>query len=226
MAGSTYLLRAARPDESGRLFSAIEKWGDPYVLGRPESELRAAAEQGFFFVITDEHDTEILALSAVFTLRESEYVETGNTYVGEDLRGFGIQTLFFQMRIATVVWSEGTKINVTTAINPSNLPSLKNKDDAGFVPMKPIGEHLTPCKDCNKRPPEGSPQPCCCAFYLLPVDRMRQATRDLLARSSAGTIDLRHRDGAAIRLTVKAKVVTDPDARIALAEYANGANWP
>ena len=153
MAKRSFILRAASPDESGRVFKALEKWADPYVLGRPESELRAAVETGLFFVVTDLGDRDILATSAVFSLRDGEYVEVGTTYVDEELRGFRLQELFFRIRIGAIVWSQGTSIKITTAIDPTNDRSLKSTHTCGFCDMTvPIAEQLAPCVDCKKRP--------------------------------------------------------------------------
>jgi len=95
----SYILRAASPDESGEILKALEKWANPYVLGRPESELKAAAETGLFFIVTDAAGSEILATSAVFSLRDGAYVEIGTTYVDESLRGFRLQELFMRIRV-------------------------------------------------------------------------------------------------------------------------------
>jgi hypothetical protein len=226
MARRSFILRAASPDESGRVFKALEKWADPYVLGRPESELRAAAETGLFFVVTDLGDRNILATSAVFSLRDGEYVEVGTTYVDEELRGFRLQELFFRIRIGAIVWSQGTSIKITTAIDPTNDRSLKSTRTCGFRDMiVPIAEQLAPCVDCKKRPAPESGRPCCCNFYLLPDDAARNAVRGLLEQVIGGVATLRNGSGDEIEFDVKAKVATDPDARTALGEFVDGQTW-
>jgi hypothetical protein len=226
MAKRSYILRVASPDESGRLHQALERWADPYVLGRPESDLKAAAEAGLFFVVTDLRDSEILATSAVFSLRETEYVEVGTTYVDDRLRGFRLQELFFRIRIGSIVWSQGTSIRITTAIDPTNERSLRSTLTCGFGDMSdPIGEQLGPCVDCNKRPRPGSGRPCCCNFYILPNEAARRAVRELLNQVNGGMVTLRHASGEEIELQVTTKVVMDPDARVGLAEFVAGRTW-
>jgi hypothetical protein len=219
-------LRAASPNESARLHKALEKWADPYVLGRPESDLRAAAETGLFFLVTDPGDSEILGTSAVFSLRDGEYVEVGTTYVDERLRGFRLQELFFRIRIASIVWSQGTGIQITTAIDPNNERSLRSTRTCGFRDMTElIDEQLAPCIGCTKRPPLGSGRACCCNFYVLPDDAARGAVRALLDQVVNGAATLRNGSGDELELRVTAKVATDPDARAALAELVAGRTW-
>lgn len=227
MAKRSYILRAAIPDESGRLHKALEQWDDPYVLGRPESELKAAAEAGLFFIITDLADSKVLGTSAVFNLRNDEYVEIGTTYVGEELRGFRLQALFMRIRIASVVWSQGPTVQITTAIDPTNDRSLKSTRRCGFCEMGTLlDEQLAPCVGCNKRPPPGSANPCCCGFFVLPIDAARSQVQKLLDQVVSGVVSLRNEEtGEEIELFVKAKAATDPDARTALAEFVAGATW-
>lgn len=226
MAKRSHILRAATPDESGRLHKALEKWADPYVLGRPESELKTAAETGLFFVVTDLANSEILGTSAVFSVRDGEYVEVGTTYVDERLRGFRLQELFFRIRIASVVWSQGTDVKITTAIDPTNEKSLRSTRTCGFCDMKDlIHEQLSPCVDCSKRPTSGSGRQCCCNFYVLPDDAARRAVKSLLGQVSNGTTSLRNSAGDELDIRIKAKVATDPDALTALAEFVAGGTW-
>jgi hypothetical protein len=222
----SYILRAASPDESGRILEALEKWANPYVLGRPESELKAAAETGLFFIVTDAVDAEVFATSAVFSLRDGEYVEIGTTYVEERLRGFRLQELFMRIRIGSVVWTQGTHVKITTAIDPSNGPSLRSTQRCGFSSMsEPIEEQLAPCLGCAKRPAPESGRPCCCSFYVLPVTAARDSVRELLAQVVGGVATMRHASGEELELRVNAKIATDPDARIALAEFVDGKTW-
>jgi len=226
MAKCSYILRAASPDESGRIHKALEKWADSYVLGRPESELKAAAETGLFFVVTDLGDSEILGTSAVFSLRDGEYVEVGTTYVDDRLRGFRLQELFFRIRIGSIVWSQGTDIKITTAIDPANERSLRSTRTCGFRTMTQlIDEQLAPCIECRKRPGPESGRRCCCDFYHLPSDAARSAVRALLDQVVGGAATLRNGSGEELELRVAAKLVTDPDARTALAEFVAGRTW-
>jgi hypothetical protein len=226
MAKCSYILRAASPDESSQLLKALEKWADPYVLARPESELKAAAETGLFFLVTDPNNSEILATSAVFSLRDGEYVEVGTTYVDERLRGYRLQELFFRIRIASVVWSQGTSIRITTAIDPTNERSLKSTRSSGFCDMTTlIDEQIGPCVDCKKRPSADTGRVCCCNFYELPDDAARAAVKELLEQVVGGITTLRNRSGDEIELLVAAKVATDADARTALGEFVAGRTW-
>jgi hypothetical protein len=146
--------------------------------------------------------------------------------VDERLRGFRLQELFFRIRIASVVWSQGTGIQITTAIDPSNERSLRSTRTCGFRDMTElIDEQLVPCAGCTKRPAAGSGRACCCNFYVLPDDAARGAVRAFLEQVVSGAATLRNGAGDELPLRVTAKVATDPDARAALAAFGAGQTW-
>ena len=159
MPKSMLVLRAAHPDEAQRLHDAYGAWADPFVLPRSTNELRGAASRGLIFVI--EEAGAFVAATGVFDLREDAYVESGGTYVARELRGFGLQSLFFELRAVSVAMNFGPDVRFTTAIAPDNTPSLKNAIRNGFVTMSPIPEQVgAPCNSCPKQAKLVEPRIC------------------------------------------------------------------
>ena len=169
MPESTLVLRTAHPAEAQHLHETYGAWADPFVLPRSTDELRGAASRGLLFVI--EESEVLVAATGVFDLREDAYVESGGTYVAEQLRGFGLQDLFFELRAVSVAINFGPDVRFTTAIAPDNIRSLENAIANGFIPMTPIPEQVgTPCDSCPKKAKLVAPRICCCDFYEMPVD--------------------------------------------------------
>ena len=224
MPKSKLVLRTAHPDEAPRLRDAYAAWNDPFVLPRSTDELRGAASRGVFFVI--EEDGVLAAATGVFDLREDAYVESGGTYVAAQLRGFGLQDLFFELRAVSVAMNFGPDVRFTTAIAPDNTRSSSNALDNGFIEMIPIPEQVgDPCNSCPKKPRLVAPRICCCDFYEMPLDAVRGAAKRLLDRVVDGKTILQSRSGATKELVVRCRLVTDPESRLALAELAAGATW-
>ena len=225
MAERRFILRAAKPDDSGRLHAAYVRWNDKNVLPRPESELKAAAEKGLFFVVENESG-EIVGASADFDLRADEYVESGATYVDPEVRGYRLQEMFFSLRVATVVVTQGPSVHFTTAIDPSNDPSRRTAERDGFVAMDPpIKEQIDPCGGCPKRASVQPPRPCCCDFYELPMDRKRAIAGRLLEQVVGGHAVLARKTGETLTLEVQCRVVNDSESRAALQDFVDGASW-
>src|SRR4051812_19749511 len=178
MPSSKLILRAIKAAESARVQAAYEAWGDGFVLPRPEADYRAAAEKGLFFVV--EREGAIVAATGVYDLIDGSKVETGSTYVEKTFRGYGVQQLFFQVRIASVVVTQGTGVEITTAVNPSNHHSLTNAQKAGFVPMSAVAEQIAPCISCPKKANLPDERICCCDFWTLPIDKRRSTVQTLL----------------------------------------------
>lgn len=221
MASGKLILRAVKAAESARVQSAYDKWGDGYVLPRPEADYRAAAEKGLFFVIEENND--IVAATGVYDLVEGSKVETGSTYVDTPFRGYGIQQLFFQVRIANVVATQGPNVEITTAVNPENSHSLQNAQRAGFVSMLPIPEQIAPCVSCPKKAGLPFARACCCDFWTLTIDKRRAVVQGLLDRGVS--IQLSCKAGTTLTVELQGRIFTDPDTRSALRDFAEGRDW-
>ena len=230
---SRKVLREAGAHDLTRIADAYERWanveaaeGQPNcVRPRPESELNDAIAAGLLFVL-EERGGDVLAVAGVFNLRSSPdvYVELGGTYVDRSIRGYKLQGVLFEVRIATVAVSQH-EARITTAINPSNGGSLKRSAESLFKVMQPIAEQLVPCKDCEKLASMAScGRSCCCDFYDLAPEDKRELSRRFCERLTDGTITLVSGDKSLV-FDVECPITDDDDYRRALRDYVDG-RWP
>lgn len=215
------ILRAAMREEADRLLAFYESNPDRFLLPRPSREFAASVDRGQFFVIT--HNEEIIAASGVFDYAGAlPFVELAETFVSPDFRGFGIQSVFFKIRIASVILYQGPSVGITTAIDKGNEPSVRTMRQQGFgVWTAPNPEVYTSCETCPNKSTKGS---CCCDFYLLPVDKAREAVRDLLEQTAPGFATLDNRKGESINLKCECTLLMG-EQRQALIGFAAGEVW-
>lgn len=220
------VLRPARQDEGRRVVDFYDKHREPFLLPRPDTDFQRAVARGQHFLL--ERDDDIAAASGVFDYSEqSRFVELSETLVLEDLRGYGLQGVFFRLRIASVVAMQGTSVGITTAIDPGNGASAHNMLKQGFEPWtEVVSEAYASCPTCMHRSRvESEHRRCCCDFFLLPVEAARERVRILLDESAGSEILLRGKSGG-LRLDVSAcRIVSDRDYRAALKDFADGATW-
>ncbi|HBK56655.1 MAG TPA: hypothetical protein DDZ76_10315 [Xanthomonadales bacterium] len=219
------VLRPARAAEGQRVVDFYKRHRDPFLLPRPDTDFERAVARGQHFLV--EQDRRIVAASGVFDYSEdSRFVELSETLVLTDLRGFGLQVIFFRLRIASVVAMQGPGIGITTAIDSGNTVSADNMRSQGFVPWAPVApEAYASCPTCQNRPVGLKQRLCCCDFFLLPVEAARRCVRTLLDETADGEILRRGRNGT-VRLDVsKCRIVADPDHRAALSDFVNGMTW-
>jgi hypothetical protein len=215
-------LRAARPEDAERLHDQYTNWANQFVLPRSTDELRGT--HGLIFLI--ERGRTILAATGVFFYQEDRYAECGATYVDKELRGYGIQNLFFELRATSVALNLGPETAFTTAISPSNTDSRNNALEVNeFVLTQPFPEQVgVPCESCPKKAALDASRVCCCDYYVMPPDAMRNAARKLLARYDDGRVVLR-RGEATLELEVQCRLLADDEQRLAVEEFAEGRDW-
>jgi hypothetical protein len=218
---ATLTLRAAKRSEADRLLAFYEANPNPFLLPRPFKEFSTAIERGQFFVVTD--GEEIVAASGIFDYGDEQpYVELAETFVAPAARGFGIQRIFFMLRIGSVVLFQGPSVTITTAVDGRNPRSLANAAGQGFERWSdPISEAYASCPTCPNR----SEQPrCCCDFYRLPIVKAREAVRALLDATTAASVQLQHSSGATLKLVCDCPI-TAGEQRLALEDFALGTVW-
>lgn len=217
------VLRPAKPEDAANVFAFYEHWKWEGVVERSEDSLKKAAEQGLLFLI--EADRSIVAASGVFDLTGVPYVEVGGTLVEPPSRGFGLQSLLFQIRFAGIVanqgWDPSKKVwgavTITTAIKPKNRDSLRGSAKAGFVPWStPIEQCYEPCSGCkdeDKLHGRLGDRKCCCDFFELPLDAARKEIRSLLLETSTAPVSTRkHRDNpsSVVEVIVESPLMRNP----------------
>jgi hypothetical protein len=176
----------------------LKEANEPNVLPRPLEEYERAAKRGILVAL--EVDGRIEAVSGIFDLglHVNTHMEAGGTFVSQELRGFGIQDFWFQLRFAMAV-IQIPNVNLITAIKPTNTQSLKNSRKNGFISWSsPIQAVYEPCIYCDDR---GKRQaPCCCDYYILPASAHKLGVANFLklppvfsrTRGTSGlTIDMR-----------------------------------
>lgn len=217
--------RPAKHKEAEAILRFYKSQNDPYVLPRPLKDLQDSAEKGLFFVV--EIESRLVAVSGVFDLGDIPFVELGGTLADKSVRGFGLQTVFFGLRIASVVVHQGLDIRMLTAIDPTNKPSRRNTLDSGFIIWPdPIPELFEPCVACNKRDSAVSVgRQCCCEFYELPQENARSEVKQLLADvNHAHKINrVRPKTGETLTVTVESQLLTAH--RTVLEDFASGKSW-
>ena len=159
-------LRAAKHEEAERLLAFYQANRDPFLLPRPFQEFTKSIERGLFFVVVDDEE-EIVAASGVFDYgNDRPFVELAETFVAPRVRGFGIQRIFFKLRIASVVLFQGPSVGITTAVDGRNQRSLATALGQGFEGWAtPIEEAYASCPAC---PHMSTERRCCCDFYVGP----------------------------------------------------------
>lgn len=222
-------LRTANEGDQKSLFNLYRNQNEKFLLPRPENEFTAAIHRGQYFLI--EENNQILAASGVFDYSENEpFVELAETYVSPTIRGYGLQELFFHIRIASVVLFQGPSVQITTAIDPKNDRSLTNMNKQGFTKWSPIPEAYLSCRSCPNKPSKWTiifcnPRKCCCDYYVLPVDQSRIAVSNLLMAFQNGSIRLQSREGQVKNLQVTCRILLKPELRLSLHEFAQGDSW-
>lgn len=213
---SSLTLRTALPDESDRLLDFYRKNPDP----RPESEFKQAISRGHYFLI--EEAGEILAATGVFDYEQNlPVVELAETRVTKSVQGYGLQSLFFRLRVASVTILQGTDITITTAIDPKNTRSLENAKKQGFQNWSPITEALKSCSSCRNK---SSDRPCCCDYFSLSKEATRRAVALLLKDTEKDTIDLTNKTNQKLTLPFTCNILRG-EYRIGLEEFAAGQTW-
>jgi hypothetical protein len=196
MTNGTIRITAATPEESSSIYRFYCEQANSNILPRPETELRKSAEDGLFF--KGDCSGQLVAVAGVFSLGKIPYAELGGTFVAEDVRGYGLQRLLFQLRIAATVANLGANYQMLTAIDPTNPISRLNALQTGFEPwQKPISEMFDPCLGCSKRGlAQQSFRQCCCDFFILPTNRAQGEVRHLLESTrQTGMVNRRRRGG-------------------------------
>jgi len=218
-------LSPARPEESSRIYAFYREAQDSGNLPRPEADLKQAAEKGLFFV--GRAGGEIVAVAGVFDLALAPYVELGGDFVAPSVRGFGLQELLFKVRIAATVVNQWPSARMLTAIDPANIPSVKNATKAGFISWtNPVSAVLAPCVDCRKRPAAlMANRQCCCDFFILPDEGAREQVREFLILIQDGSmIDMPGRAGDSLLVDIESNLLSEP-YRLALDDFASGRDW-
>lgn len=215
------ILRAARREEAAQLLAFYKGNPNRFLLPRPSGEFETAIDRGQFFVVAD--GEEIVAASGVFDYTENQpFVELAETFVAQSVRGFGLQSVFFKIRIASVILYQGPSVGITTAVDGQNSVSLQTTDRQGFEPWTtPIAAAYSSCPKC---PNKSNERACCCDFYLLPVNKARDAVSNLLEETASGSITLKNRSGDLIEVRCECAVLTG-EQREALSDFVAGETW-
>lgn len=217
------ILRPPAREEAFRVLDFYEANRREFLLPRPDTDFAGAVERGQHFVI--ENDGEIVAASGVFEYGEHlRYVEASETLVLPEVQGFGLQALLFRVRIASIVLTQGPAIGITTAVDPDNTRSVQTTRKQGFeLWTTPIEQAFESCPTC---PHAVQSRPCCCDFYLLPVDKAREAVTQLLQESATGAIVLHNKANDELRIDCRGcRILGDPEFRSMLEEFAAGSTW-
>ena len=215
-------LKAAKHEDSERLLAFYEGHPDQFLLPRPWGEFETAIERGQFFMIVNDEE-EILAASGIFDYEENQpFVELAETYVSMNVRGYGLQSIFFKVRIASVIVYQGPSVWITTAVDNGNDISLQTTIREGFEPwISPIPAAYANCQVC---PSKNTQRACCCDFYLLPVSKARSAVRSLLDETGSGVLKLKNKKGHSIELTCECTILKG-ELRKMLGDFVAGYTW-
>ncbi len=166
-----------------------------------------------------------MAASGIFEYGEQlPYVEVSETIALPPVVGFGLQALFFRVRIASIVVTQGPAIGITTAVDPNNRHSVGTTLKQGFTLWSvPIFEAFQSCFAC---PHSVEHRKCCCDFYLLPVASAREAVSKLLSESATGEIVLTNKDKDELRINcAECRFLAEEEIRDMLKDFADGATW-
>jgi len=149
-------------------FEFLNNTDDKNMMNRSYSEMEKAVEQQLVFAFIDESTQQIVGLGCAFQLDDSLFYEVGGCYVLPEYRGLGLQKVLLEARNVALLITQGSSVNIGTAIKPNNIPSLKNAKNAGFVQWKtPSKEFLAPCKGCSCSNNLSEERLCCYDYYLL-----------------------------------------------------------
>jgi len=215
-------LRAAKLEDSGKLLAFYKGHPDQFLLPRPWGEFETAIERGQFFLIVNDEE-EIVAASGVFDYEENQpFVELAETFVSNSVRGYGLQSIFFKVRIASVIVYQGPSVRITTAVDNRNTFSLRTTIREGFEPWtRPIRAAYSNCDLC---PSKNAQRACCCDFYLLPVSKARNAVSGLLDETGSGILKLKNNKGHTIELRYECTILMG-ELRKTLDSFAAGDTW-
>lgn len=214
-------LRVARREEADRLLAFYKKNPDRFLLPRPFGDFQTAIDRGQFFVIAD--GDEIVAASGVFDYEANQpFVELAETFVSQSIRGFGLQGVFFKVRIASVIVYQSPSVGITTAVDSQNKASRNTTVGQGFeIWTTPVTAAHSSCLTC---PNKSTERVCCCDFYLLPVDKARDAVSNLLVETASEFIMLSNKNGDEIELRCECAILTG-ELREVLAGFVAGETW-
>lgn len=220
---ATVILRPPKREEARRVITFYEANSREFLLPRPDTDFRGAVERGQHFVI--EKDGEIVAASGIFEYGEQlPYVEVSETLALPPVQGFGLQALFFRVRFASIVVTQGPAIGITTAVDPKNERSVRTTLKQGFALWPaPISEAFESCLAC---PHSVAHRKCCCDFYLLPVGSAKAAISKLLLESAAGEIVLTNKNSDELRINyAECRFLAEEEIRSMLEEFVAGSTW-
>jgi hypothetical protein len=201
---------------------------DKNVLGRAQA-VKNACEDGRQFLVAI--DDEIIGVSGAFPSGDPKYIEVGGTRVADSQQGFGLQTLLFWARFATIVLTEEPDVRITTAVDPGNSASRAGILKQGFVPWaEPVQALLAECDPgpgragCSKKASLPLGSKCCSEFFLLPQEALVSAIESFLSETRGATTIVRSRkkDGGVLRVEVACKSVIDPERREMLEAFCHG----
>ena len=223
MQPATVTLRPPKREEARRVISFYEANRREFLLPRPVSDFTNAVGRGQHFVI--EIGGEIVAASGIFEYGEHlPYVEVSETLALPLVQGFGLQDLFFRVRFASIVVTQGPAIGITTAVDPKNERSVRTTLKQGFALWPAtIDEAFDSCLTC---PHSVAHRKCCCDFYLLPVASARAAVSKLLLESAAREIVLSNKNNDELRIECAGcRFLAEEEIRSMLEEFVAGLTW-
>jgi hypothetical protein len=206
-----------------RLIEFYQGNPDRFLVPRPARDFEDAILRGQQFFV--EVGGAIRGSCGIFDYAtDLPYVELSETLVLPPLRGHGLQRFFGRLRVASVVWTQGPRIGITTAVDPHNARSVANVTAQGFERWNAVPAAYETCGSCPNKPVD---QKCCCDFYELPTARARALVAQFLDETAQGSVVL---DGAprVSRLAVDCSacfVAASIEAREALREFVAGALW-
>jgi hypothetical protein len=184
-------VRTARKADIARLVQFYSDWNDSNVLPRPEEEYKTAAQKGLLF-FAEEGSKKIVAASGIFDLgdtRNPAVLEMGGTLVAPSFRGFALQSLFIELRVASVLVNEGVRTGLFTAVKSENAPSKTNVLKSGFVEWPtPDPICLDPCVSCKHKKADKPKivSDCCCDYFFLDAQQKLNIAQNFVARIHKG----------------------------------------
>lgn len=209
MTNEAVKITAATPEEASLLYQFYHANADPNILPRPETDLRKSAEEGLFF--KGDSGGELVAVAGVFSLGRIPYVELGGTFVAPAVRGYGLQRLLFQLRIAATIVKLNVNYQILTAIDPSNIVSRNNALRSGFEEWQtPIAEMFDSCAGCSKQSlAQNAFRQCCCDVYLLPRIKAQEEIGRLIELTREGVVvTCKKNSGETLSVAVQSDLVT------------------
>lgn len=166
-----------------------------------------------------------IAAGAAFAYPGLPYVELGNDAVAEPFRGFGLQRLLVETRVARCVAQHrvGRPATFVMAAKPG-CRSIDNYVALGFHDCEmPDPRFAVPCSGCPDH--EGALRrgvACCCQFFCLDQSSAEDLVLDFLRRPQV-VVRQRRRDDATLVLRMETRLLGDPDLRTALESFARPA---